>query len=284
MKMLQGSPLIHKKYALLEKIGQGMFGEIYHGKNMKTMESVAIKSEPINTPYRLLKHETTILKYLYDHGCRKIPMVYWYGVWEERTLCIMSFFECSLEDYCKMSSSNEKLNRIMIQCINILESIHENYVLHRDIKPQNFMIRNGELYAIDFGLATFYVNDKVEHIENSLQKNENIVGSPKYASYNIHNGEQCSRRDDLISLGYMYICLHSKELPWDNLQNLVHDDISELSIYHNKNIQRKELKSWLKLEPFFLKINQIIHKYLNYCYGLKYGQEPNYNGLIQLFI
>jgi serine/threonine protein kinase len=277
------SNIVANKYVIMEQIGKGMFGEVYLGKHKKTSESVAIKIEKESSPYKLLKHETTILKYLYDNGSRKIPLVYWFGIWNKNICFVMSFYECSLHDYCKTSLMDEKLDRIMIQCLNILESIHTHYVIHRDIKPQNFMILKGEIYIIDFGLATFFVDDKIEHIENPTTKSGNLVGSPKYASYNIHNGDASSRRDDLISLGYMYIYLYAKELPWDICRKFANETLPETSIYHEANELRKECKSWENLEPILVKINQKIYKFLNYCYQLKFNQTPNYHGLTQLF-
>lgn len=294
--MQSGSPTLGNKYALLDKIGEGMFGQVYRGQNTRSKEVVAIKMENNAGAYRLLKRETTILKYLYDNGCRKIPLVYWFGIWNNKTACIMTFFECSLHEYINVPLPTEKTNLIMLQCIHILESIHKQYVLHRDIKPHNFMIRDGELYIIDFGLAVFYVNDNIEVEENRDEKDANITGSPKYASYNIHMGEKSSRRDDLISLGYMYMYLCQRQLPWDIVSNVDvetqrdkctgycgADSDNEQSIQGYKNMQRGEMKSWGNLEPILLKINQKIHKFLNYCYNLQYKGEPNYAGLVQLF-
>ena len=69
--------------------------------------------------------------------------------------------------------------------------------------------RNGikDLYAIDFGLAKRYVIEG-NHIQEKQDKN--IIGTVKYASVNIHNGIESSRRDDIESLCYTYISLRKK--------------------------------------------------------------------------
>jgi serine/threonine protein kinase len=275
--------ILAKKYQILDKIGNGKFGIVYKGMNLKSGESVAIKTEKRGADIRLLKNETTILKYLYDHGSRSTPIIYWYGVDEEWSYLVMSYYDISLFDYCNQCQMvPEKIDKIMCVCIDILETIHKNYVLHRDIKPQNFMISNEEIFLIDFGFACFYVDDKVEHLPT--METQNIVGTPKYVSYHVHDGITNSRRDDLISLGYLYIYLCCRELPWDTLLIGSNKNVyEEIHILHYKNQQRKVMKSWDKLNEICLRINQKIYDFLNYCYNLRYDVTPDYDALKKLF-
>jgi serine/threonine protein kinase len=276
--------VLNNRYQLLEEIGNGKFGVVYKGLNIKNKNFVAIKTEKNSASIKLLKNETTVLKYLYDHGSRVQPIVYWFGVNEKHSFLVMSYYESSLYDYCNQSElSYEKIDKIMGVCIDILETVHEKFIIHRDIKPQNFMVSNNELYLIDFGFSTFYIKENGEHIEPlNIQ---NIVGTLKYVSYFIHEGNSASRRDDLMSLGYLYIYLYCKELPWDTLKT--HDStnniMDEINILHDKNLQRKALKSWIILENICIKINQKIQKFLSYCYRLKYDTRPNYEELKKLF-
>jgi hypothetical protein len=275
--------IINKKYKIVDKIGSGKFGVVYKGTNLKNNTDIAIKLETKKAPINLLKNETNIMKYLYDHGSRSTPIVYWFGVDEHYNYLVMSHYNISLYDYFqKYSVSQEKIDKIMCACIDILENIHTKYVIHRDIKPQNFMISNEEIYLIDFGFATFYVNEKGDHLPK-IEIN-NIVGTPKYVSTFIHNGFNSSRRDDLISLGYLYMYLFCKELPWDNLiSNKSATDYEEIHLLHPKNQQRKALKAWNNIEPICLKINEKIHNFLNYCYCLNYESAPNYEALKKVF-
>jgi len=239
--------------------------------------------EDKRTSYKLLKRETYLMKYLYEHQCRNIPSIYWFGSVNNYMGLVIPFYECSLLQYREMKSITEsKLQSIMNKCISILESIHNNMVIHRDIKPQNFMVKNGELFLIDFGLATFYLDENNNHIPNTI--GEHITGTPKYVSHFIHDGYTPSRRDELISLGYMYIYLHSQQLPWDSLPSTNDTKYpSELFILHPTNILRKNLKGIENLTTTCNKINQYITSFFIFCNNYEYYETPNYASLYSLF-
>ena len=300
--------IIVNKYLLLNIIGNGKFGTIYKGKNIRNNEFVAIKTE---SPEQTLKHETKMLNYLYSNNCRDIPPVYWYGVFKAQNCLIIPLYDQSLEDYRKNNSDMfsilsqkleennnkskntkeisitivmNKLNKIMMKCISIIENIHYYYVLHRDIKPQNFMICNNNIFLIDFGLSIFFMNENGEHIECS--EKQCIIGSSNYISPNIHMGYTPSRRDDLISIGYIYMYLLTGSLPWYNITINEKEnsfDYSEINILHPKNKKKYEVKKWNEIENVLKNYNENIYKYMNYCYNLEYDSLPNYKILISLF-
>jgi hypothetical protein len=277
--------VIQKKYQLIKAIGFGAFGSVFQGVSLKTNLPVAIKMENPNTPAKSLKHEAMILNYLYSEGCRSVPAVFWYGKHEEFTTLVMTFYECSLFDHFKRGSlSNTHVHKIIIQCIMALEILHKKLVIHRDVKPQNIMIKDGSIHFIDFGLATFYVKENGEHLEETENRAE-IVGTPKYVSYYIHEGKVPTRRDDLISLGYIYILLIGGELPWDNLKTEDNfENLREIEIEHYKNIQRKRMKALPCLQETFSETLKVLMNYLTYCYSLKDCETPNYDAMCKLFI
>lgn len=289
--MLKTEPnniVINNKYIIDSNIGKGQFGSIYKGYHKKTRELVAIKLEKTNSPIKLLKNETTILNYLSNNGSLNIPQVHWYGVFTNVTCLVMTLFEISLYDFIKSKDlSIEQIKKIVIKSIEILENIHHSFVIHRDIKPQNFMIKNGELFIIDFGFSTFYIDDNKNHLpnkENNIE-NCNIIGTPKYISLNIHNGITPSRRDDLISLGYIFIFLLYKYLPWDNFPIFENkDNYEEIHVLHPKNQYIKQLKQIETLKKQENSIHQFIYYYIKYCYSLKYDEEPNYYSIKQLIL
>jgi len=276
--------LIGKKYKLCAQLNNGSFGSVYRGKHYKNNIDVAIKFENINSTIKLLRHETTILKYLYERDTRNIPAVYWFGVYKQYTCLVMTLYDCSLYDYVitKGGLPVSKINSIIYQLVTILKSIHNNGVIHRDIKPQNIMVKSGELYLIDFGFSIFFIDENGDHIPDNCS--EHIIGSPKYVSYNIHTGTMSSRRDDLISLGYLYLFLHEKQLSWENVNSdiSINDEYDETSIYHYKNILRQEKKQLSNIIEV-TNNNYTLQNYLKYVYSLKYEELPNYTAILEIF-
>lgn len=288
--------LVNRVYRVESELGKGEFGVVYRGRHIKTDKTVAIKMEPLDTSFKTLKHETTIMNHLYKEGCRQVPPVYWYGLYADKYTClIMQHYYCSLHDYSLTKPiTGGILDEIMARCIHIMEEIHNAWVIHRDIKPQNFMIGDDkQIYLIDFGLSTFYLNEYREPIESTELK-QYIIGSPKYASYYVHCGLLSQRRDDLISLGYMYIFLKFRGITWDDFradipQGEYHNNsCSEMDIHHPRNIDRKYKKQLNNLIRELQRISYNedcvnITKYMEYCYRLGTTTTPNYGALASLF-
>lgn len=276
---------IANKYSIGENIGAGCFGSVFNGTHYKTNMSVAIKMEDVNAEVKILKNETTILKYLYDQGSRDIPIVYWFGMHKNNTCLVMSLYDCSLHDYIQQKPlPPNKIDVIMRTMINIFQSIHNKLVIHRDIKPQNIMLKNGELYLIDFGFATFYVDENSNHIVDDGSR-LHIIGTPKYVSYHIHCGSLPSRRDDLISLGYVYMYLCNRSLQWDTIiePGGTDTEYEDTHILNYKNKQRKVLKEFENIQPICVQINRRIENFLNYCYHIQYDDTPIYSALSDIF-
>ena len=100
----------------------------------------------------------------------------------------------------------------------MIHDTSQRFLIHRDIKPDNFLMgmkkRSGIVHLVDFGLSKrFIVNKKkLEHI--SFQTGKSMIGTARFASTNAHAGHELSRRDDLESLGFMMIYFYLGSLPW----------------------------------------------------------------------
>jgi serine/threonine protein kinase len=274
--------MIVNKYEMGEEIKRGAFGCILKGQYVKKREPVAIKIE--YGGIQSLKHEVKIMNYLATSGVKQIPNIYWYGIHNSHPCLVFTLYESSLFDYMeKKEVTIEKMNLLMIKAIDIIEHIHRFFVLHRDIKPQNFMIKNGDIFLIDFGLATFYIDENGNHYPDKLS--DTIVGTPKFVSINIHMGHRYSRRDDLISLGYMYLYMVLGQAPWFS-DSPIQTNKSLISIDHPINILLKEQKDYERFSTYLQHSENRffqIEKYIVYTYALEYIDIPKYIPLKHMF-
>jgi len=155
------------KFRLGRKIGSGSFGDIYIGTNVQTGEEIAIKLESIKSKHPQLLYESKLYKIL--AGGVGIPNVHWYGVEGDYNVMVIDLLGPSLEDlfsFCNRKFSLKTVLMLADQTINRIEYIHAKNFLHRDVKPDNFLIGLGkkanQVHAIDFGLAK-----KVPRSENA---------------------------------------------------------------------------------------------------------------------
>ena len=108
------------------------------------------------------------------------------------------------------------------QLISRIEFIHGKNFIHRDMKPDNFLMGLGkkqgnQVYVIDFGLAKKF-RDQRTHQHIAYRENKNLTGTARYASLNTHLGIEQSRRDDMESMGYVLLYFLRGSLPWQGLK------------------------------------------------------------------
>ena len=268
--------IIANKYEIIEKIGEGTFGKVFNGKNIRSGENIAIKIQYKDIE-KVLKHEAKIYKYLKDIS--GIPNIRNYGTETGFNYLILDLLGPSLSD---IEINSIQCIKYMIQSINIIETVHDIGIIHRDIKPDNFLLKNidsSEIYLIDFGLSKYYLLQNKNHMEE--RKDKKLIGTAKFSSLNVHNGIEPSRRDDIESLCYTFILLYSKSLAWNKIidenKNNMTETQSTQELYNKiKNIKEESLE-WLynDIPGEFLII-------LLYCRKLKFNERPNYKYICAL--
>ena len=258
-------------------IGKGSFGRIYSGTNKTTGEEVAIKLEPINTDQPQLIYEYKIYKLL--QGGYGFPRVYDFTRESKYNILIMDLLGSSIESlFNKFKKKFSLITCIMImdQIVQRIEYLHSKNLLHRDIKPDNFLIGRGNkkntIYAIDFGLSKKY-KDSRTGLHIPYRDGKDLTGTARYASINTHLGVEQSRRDDIESLGYMMVYLMKGHLPWQGMVN---------SNPKKKYDRIKKLKIEIKLVDLCAGLPKECIKFIQYARDMKFEDKPNYNYLRSL--
>jgi len=243
----------------------------------------AVKTETVSSPCKSLMHECSILKYLYSHRCRSIPTISWYGLHHDLICLVTPLYDMTLSEYLQQLPDipPPTAHKLFQKLIRLMQSIHTLHVIHRDIKPDNFMLKNGELFLIDFGLAHVYIDENSEHIQN-IQQTE-ITGNLKYSSYYVMTGQTPSIRDDIISLGYLFLYILHQELPWDNIPHIEDSQYPPNNVMHIRNRKFAGYKQLSSIKQFSTVINKPLIMYFQYAYCLAYDELPSYQALINLF-
>ncbi|KAL2516366.1 casein kinase 1-like protein 2 [Forsythia ovata] len=263
-------PRVGNKFRLGRKIGSGSFGEIYLGTNIQTNEEVAIKLENVKTKHPQLFYESKLYKLL--QGGTGIPRVSWFGVEGDYNVLVMDLLGPSLEDLFNFCSRKLSLKTVLMladQMINRVEFVHSKSFLHRDIKPDNFLMglgrRANQVYVIDFGLAKKYRDSSNQHIP--YRENKNLTGTARYASMNTHLGIEQSRRDDLESLGYVLMYFLRGSLPWQGLR---------AGNKKQKYEKISEKKVSTSIEALCRGYPSEFASYFHYCRSLRFDDKPDY--------
>jgi serine/threonine protein kinase len=259
-------------YELDKIIGRGRFGRVYKGIHSDTGEFVAVKLEDRRSESKLLEEGETIKKI--RKICKGVPEIYRIGHSNKWNYMIMSYLGPNLEElfiYCKKKFTLKTSVLLSLQIFNTIKCIHESGFIHRDIKPDNFVIGFGDshnkIFLIDFGLSVSFINKNTMQHKKYEHKHQ-FTGSFRYSSINNHKGIQQSRRDDLESISYMMVYFYKGKLPWQNIP--AKDKRDKLK----KTYERKTETS---VEELCENCPKEFRQIVDYSRKLGYKEKPDYS-------
>jgi len=289
------------RFKLGRKLGSGSFGEIYIATDLGTNEEVAVKLEHSKTKHPQLHIECRFYKIRHKgltkddisvekdkirltddevmQGGVGIPLVKYYGIEHDYNVMVMELLGPSLEDlfnFCNRKLSLKTVLLLADQLISRIEFIHGKNFIHRDMKPDNFLMGLGKkgnlVYVIDFGLAKKF-RDPRTHQHIPYREHKNLTGTARYTSINTHLGIEQSRRDDMEALGYILIYFLSGTLPWQGLR-------AKTKAQKYEKISEKKLST--SVEELCKGAPAEFATYHNYVRSLRFEEKPDYAYLRQL--
>lgn len=271
---------VGEKFRLRRKIGSGSCGEVFSGRNAETGEQVAIKLEKVESKRPMLVHEAHLYRAL--EGEVGIPKVHWHGTESEFNVMVMDRLGPSLQnlfDACNRKFSLKTVLMIAEQMITRVEQVHAKDYLHRDIKPDNFLIgghqvgKAGLVHIIDFGLSKRYRERRTQkHVV--FGEGKGFLGTARFASMNAHRGSVQGRRDDLEAVGYLLAYFLRGSLPWQGIRADTKPDLYQKIGAMKESTPTEKLFEHLPIE---------FAMYFDYCRGLSFTEKPDYAHLRSLF-
>ena len=231
------------KYIIQDIIKSGGIAHIYKASDPITKDIVAIKIlQQSATSHRAIKgfiQEAKILKKL-NHP--NIIRVMDFGKEDGMPYMVMEYINGEDLKKLLLYKQTEKLQRydLILQIGRGLDYLHENNIIHHDIKPENILVsKNNEVKIIDFGLARY----------NRLRiftRNRFIDGTPTYMSPEQIRKRHTDKRTDIYSYGITIYEMLTGKVPYQaNDKNTIMRAQTDIRIkaspvsYRNSNIPKK---------------------------------------------
>jgi eukaryotic-like serine/threonine-protein kinase len=214
-------------YRILEKLGAGGMGEVYLAEDMKLGRKIAIKilSEEFTTNKDRLHRFEQEASAASNLNHPNILTIHEMGVDEGRHYIATEFID-GVTLRRKMAASHLETHTILdiaVQVASALEEAHAAGIVHRDIKPDNIMVRrNGYVKVLDFGLAKL-----TETVDRSPADGEAatrvlvhtdagvVMGTSHYMSPEQARGKPVDARSDIWSLGVVIYELIAGRTPFE---------------------------------------------------------------------
>lgn len=278
------------RYEIATELGVGSFGTIYAVVDKKSNKTYAAKVEPKKCRFPQLRFEYNVYQAIKNGN--GIPRIHAFGnvvlstrkckALKEHRMMVVDKLGPSLEMLfwlCNRKFSLKTVAMIGIQLLNRLEHLHKCGFIHRDIKPDNFLIGDPArdrkslslVYMIDLGLCKkWWVDGK--HVP--YREGKSLTGTPRYTSINTHKGISQSRRDDLEAVGYMLLYFLRGKLPWQGTKAATKQEMYQ-------EIGRIKLNS--KISDLCKDLPPEIEQYITQVRNLSFTESPNYHSLRSLY-
>jgi serine/threonine protein kinase len=187
------------RYEVLAEVGRGGMGTIFRARDTEIDETVALKflNVPIDADVaaRFIQEIKTARKVVHPNVVR----VFNFEKWGDHPFIVMEYIDgVPLPRWLKRSPAPRPSDRLRLahQLASALDAAHRVGVIHRDIKPDNILVKgSGEAKILDFGIA------RPETTGHTLTAEGAIVGSPMYMSPEQIQAQAIDRRTDIYSLG-----------------------------------------------------------------------------------
>lgn len=270
--------IVGDNYLLQQKIGQGSFGKIYIASHVNTGKKYAVKMEDSQSRVPQLIFEARLYNIM--SGSCNVPRIYHHCTDLNYNIIVVDLLGRSLEDLlnrCHRRMSVKTVLMLADQMISAVEFFHSKNYIHRDIKPDNFVMgtakNSNQLYIIDYGLAKKY-RDHNTHQHIPYVEGKSLTGTARYASINALAGCEQSRRDDMEALGYVWVYLLRGGLPWMGINAADKINRYEKICQYKQNTPVHILCKDLPRE---------FEYYFKLVRGLDFEQVPDYAGYRKMF-
>lgn len=205
--------MIAGRYMLVSSLGEGGMADVYLAIDTILNREVAIKilrGELSRDPVTLLRfqREANAVSKL-NHP--NVVDVYDVGEYEGRHYIVMEYVRGrTLKQLISQRGAlhKEEAVNIMIQLTSAVEHAHENNIIHRDIKPQNVLVKDdGTVKITDFGIA-------LAHDTVQLTQSDAVLGSAHYLAPETTRGEVPTNQVDIYALGIVFYELLTGNVPF----------------------------------------------------------------------